>query len=329
MLLLSRDDVRLAVPMADAMDAVSSAFAQLASGQATVPVRPHVEVPPADGVALVMPSYLAESGALAVKLVSVFPHNAERYQLPTISAVVLLVNTTTGEPLALLEGGYLTALRTGAASGVATRLMSRPESSVLAVLGAGAQALPQALSVCESRQIERIMLYSPTREHAERLAEELRAYGGRVPADVRVGTFPHDALANADIVCCATSSHTPVFADADLRPGTHINGIGSFRPDMAEVPPRTVARARVVVDQWAAAWEEAGDLIQALEAGIIDKGHVVAELGELVLGRVPGRTHPGEITFFKSVGNAVQDAAVAQLAYTRAREQGLGTEVAL
>ncbi len=329
MLLLSRDDVYRAVPMADAMRAVGGAFAELAGGKATVPVRPHVEIPSADGVALVMPAYLAESDALAVKVVSVFPHNAARHHLPAISAVVLLVDTATGVPLALLEGGWLTALRTGAASGVATRLMAREAASTLAVFGAGAQALPQALAVCEARAIERIVIFSPTQEHAERLAAELRTVGAPVPADVRVAASPTDALAGADIVCCATSSKTPVFADADLRPGTHINGIGAFRPDMAEAPLATVARARVVVDQWAAAWEEAGDLIQALEAGVIDKGHVVAELGELVLGRVPGRANDEEITFFKSVGNAVQDAAVAQLAYTRARELGLGAEVAL
>lgn len=329
MLLLSREDVRRAMPMADAMEAVGAAFAQLAAGLAAVPVRPHVDIAPADGVALVMPAYLSESGALAVKLVSVFPHNAERHHLPTISAVVLLVDSTTGVPLALLEGGWLTALRTGAASGVATRLMSRPDAAVLALLGSGAQALPQAMAVCEARAIQRITLYSPTREHSQRLAEELRAYGDRVPSDVRVSASPSEALADADVICCATRSTTPVFADADLHPGTHINGIGSYRPDMAEVPLQTVARARVVVDQWAAAWEEAGDLIQALHAGVIEKGHVVAELGELVLGRAAGRTSHDEITLFKSVGNAVQDAAVAQLAYIRAREQGLGTEFAL
>ncbi len=329
MILLSREDIRRALPMATAMEAVAGAFAELTRGQADVPLRPQVRVPPADGVALVMPAYLAGSGALAVKVVTVFPHNLERHGLPTISAVVLLVDAQTGVHLALLEGGWLTALRTGAASGVATRHMARPGARVLALFGAGAQALPQAWAVCEARPIERIWLYALTRAHAERLAEDLRTFGSPMPIDVRIAAASREAVAEADIVCCATTSATPVFADADLRPGTHINGIGSFLPNMQEVPAATVARARVVVDQRAAAWAEAGDLVQARAGGLIDEGHVAAELGDLVLGRVPGRTYDDEITFFKSVGNAAQDAAVAREAYLRARELGLGIEVAL
>lgn len=329
MLLLRREDVRRALPMAAAMDAVADAFAELARGQAEVPQRPHLRIPPAEGTTLVMPAYLAGSGALAVKVVSVFPHNQEQHALPTISAVVLLLDAATGVPLALMDGEWLTALRTGAASGVATRLMARPGAQVLALFGAGAQALPQAWGVCEARTIERIWLYAPTREHAERLAEDLRAFGASIPAEVRVAQSPQETLAEADVVCCATTAATPVFADADLRPGTHVNGVGSFLPSMQEVPAATVARARVVVDQRAAAWSEAGDLVQARAAGLIDEGHVVAELGELVLGGVRGRTNHVQITFFKSVGNAAQDAAVAREAYLRARSLGLGTDVAL
>jgi len=329
MILLSREDIRRALPMAAAMEAVAEAFAELTRGQAEVPLRPQVRIPPADGVALVMPAYLAGKGALAVKLVTVFPHNLERHGLPTIAAVVLLVDTQTGATLALLEGSWLTALRTGAASGVATRHMARPDARVLALFGAGAQAPPQAWAVCEARPIARIWLYAPTQAHAERLAEELRSFGSPMPPDVRVASSPHAALAEADIICCATTSATPVFADADLRPGTHINGIGSFLPTMQEVPEATVARARVVVDQRVAAWAEAGDLVQARAGGLIDEGHVVAELGELVLGRVPGRRDEAQITFFKSVGNAAQDVAVAHAAYLRARELGLGAEASL
>jgi len=332
MLLLSRQDVRSALPMASAMEAVAAAFAALSSGQAQVPLRPQVRIPPAEGTALVMPAYLAsdaEGGALAVKLVTVFPHNPARYSLPTVSAVVLLIDTESGVPLALLEGGWLTALRTGAASGVATRYLARPEARVLALFGAGAQALPQVWAVCEARTIERVWIYAPTRAHAERLAEELRGFGPPIPTDARVAATPREALSEAEVVCCATTSTTPVFADGDLRPGAHINGIGSFLPTMREVPAATVARARVVVDQRSAAWAEAGDLTQARAAGLIDEDHIVAELGELVLGHVPGRTDPSQITFFKSVGVAAQDAAVAHAAYLRARALGLGTDVSL
>jgi len=332
MLIITRDELRRAAPMDAAIDAVSSAFAQLSAGQAEAPLRPHVGIPPAEGLLLVMPAYLsgAPSGpaALGVKALTLFPHNAER-GLPTINALVLLFDTTDGLPLALLDGGYLTALRTGAASGAATRLMARDDARVLALFGAGAQALPQVWAACVARPIERVWIVNRSAERAERLAAELRAFGAPIPADVRVAASARAALAEADVVCCATAAPTPVFDDADLRPGTHINGVGSYRPTMQEVPAATVARARVVVDQRRAAWAEGGDLVIARDQGLIDEAHIVAELGEVALGKIPGRTSAEQITFFKSVGNAVQDAAVAQVAYARAKELGLGREVAL
>jgi ornithine cyclodeaminase len=329
MLILSADDVRQAVPMSEAMDAVASAFAQLSNHQAEVPLRPHVAVPPSDGLLLVMPAYLSESGALGVKLLTLFLKNPERHQLPSINAVVMLFDTENGQPLALMDGGWLTALRTGAASGVATRLLARQDAQTLALFGTGGQALPQVWAACVARPIERVWLVNRTPAHAERLAEQLRAFGSPIPADVRVAASAGEALREADVICCATASPTPIFDDADLRPGTHINGVGAYRAAMQEIPAATVARARVVVDQRRAAWAEAGDLVIPRDQGLIDESHVIGELGELVLGTVAGRTTDEQITFFKSVGNAVQDAAVAQLAYQRARALGLGTEVRL
>ena len=324
MLILTRADLERALPMEAAMEAVASAFAQLSSGEADVPLRLHLAVPPADGLALLMPAYLAGSSALGAKALTLFPHNTERHALPTISALVLLFDAETGVPVALLDGGYLTALRTGAASGVATRLMARDDARVLALFGAGAQALAQVWAVCVARPIARVWIVNRTQAHADLLAERLRAFGHPIPADVRVADSAREALTEADIVCCATTSTEPVFADAELRPGTHVNGIGSYRPDMREVPPETVARARVVVDERSAAWAEAGDLIHAKELGLIGEQHVVGELGDLVLGRLPGRTDHRQITFFKSVGNAAQDIAAASAAYQRARAMGLG-----
>jgi ornithine cyclodeaminase/alanine dehydrogenase-like protein (mu-crystallin family) len=328
MLIITRDELRRAAPMDRAIDAVASAFAQLSSGQAEVPLRPHVAIPPAEGLLLVMPAYLASSGGLGVKALTLFPRNAAQ-GLPTINALVLLFDAANGLPLALMDGGYLTALRTGAASGAATRLMARDDARVLALFGAGAQALPQASAVCVARAIERVWIVNRSAQRAARLAGELRALGAPIPADVRVAPNARAALAEADVVCCATASPTPVFDDADLRPGTHINGVGSYRPTMQEIPAATVARARVVVDQRRAAWAEAGDLVIARDQGLIDEAHVAAELGEIVLRRAAGRTSADQVTFFKSVGNAVQDVAVAQVAYARARELGLGNEVQL
>ena len=324
MLLLTREDIRRALPMAGAMEAVASAFAQLADGQAQVPLRSRVEAPAHEGVGLFMPAYLAGSDALGLKTLTLFPHNPERHGLPAIAALVVLFDATTGQPLALLEGGYLTALRTGAASGLATRLMARDDAHTLVLFGAGAQALTQVWAVCEARAIERVWLINRSTEHAERLAAELCAFGPPIPEDIRMADDAAAALADADVVCCATASPTPLFAAGAVRAGTHINGIGSYLPTMHEVPPETVARSRVVVDQRTAAWAEAGDLLIAREQGLFGEEHVVAELGEVVLGRVPGRTDAQQVTFFKSVGVAVQDVAVAHAAYERAQVRGLG-----
>jgi ornithine cyclodeaminase/alanine dehydrogenase-like protein (mu-crystallin family) len=328
MRILSADDVRRAVPMAAAIDAVEAAFVSLSSGQAEAPLRAHLASPEHEGLSLFMPARIAGPGApaLGLKVVSIFPRNMGRGE-PTISALVNIFDPQTGRPLAVLDGTYLTALRTGAASGVATRHMARPEARVLALFGAGAQALPQALAVCAVRPIERIWLVNRSRERAQLLAARMRGAG--LTLDLRIAPSVEQALAEADIVCTATAAPTPLFADAALRPGTHINGVGAYQPTMAEVPAATVARARVVVDQLAAAWAEAGDLIQAREAGLISAEHVLGELGAVAAGRLVGRTSPEEITFFKSVGNAVQDVAVASLALARAAELGLGVELAL
>lgn len=328
MRILSADDVRRAVPMSAAIDAVAAAFASLVAGKATVPLRTPIEAVEYDAVSLFMPARIEDglSAALGLKVVSVFPQNAHRAE-PTIYALVNLFDPATGKPLAVLDGTYLTTLRTGAVSGVATQYMARADAHRLAVFGAGAQALPQILAVCAVRPIDTIWIINRTHDRAALLAARLRSEGYR--GDVQIAPSSSQALAEADIVCTATSSATPLFEDADLRPGTHINAVGAYKPSMAEIPVTTVARARLIVDQRAAAWAEAGDLVQAREAGLIDESHVVGEVGALVHGQLPGRTSDDQITLFKSVGNAVQDLAVGVLALARAIELGLGVEVSL
>jgi ornithine cyclodeaminase len=325
MRILSADDVRRAVPMAAAIDAVAAAFASLSSGAAVAPLRTHIDAPEQQGVSLFMPARVAGAQpALGLKVVSVFPQNAARAE-PAIYALVSLFDPASGRPLAVLDGTYLTALRTGAASGAATRHMARADAHRLAIFGAGAQALTQALAVCAVRPVDAIWIVNRTRDHAALLAARLRAEG--YAGDVLIAPSAERALAEADIVCTATSAATPLFRDAELRPGTHINAVGAYKPTMAEVPAETVARARLIVDQREAAWAESGELVQARAAGLIDDGHVAGELGAVVSGALPGRTDDAELTLFKSVGNAVQDVAVASLALARAAELGLGVEV--
>ncbi len=325
MRVLSGADVRNAVAMPAAIDAVEQAFARLSAGQAEVPLRAHIATPEKQGISFFMPARIADE-ALGLKVVSVFPQNIGRGE-PTIYALVTLLDPATGRPLAVLDGTYLTALRTGAASGVATRHMARRDARTLAIFGVGAQALTQIQTVCAVRPIDNIWIVNRTRDRAALLAARLRGEGFK--GDLRIAATSAQALAEADVICTATSAPTPLFNDAELRPGTHINGVGSYKPTMAEVPPATVARARLIVDQREAAWAEAGDLVQARDAGLIDASHVAGELGEVVAGGVVGRADDTEITFFKSVGNAVQDLAVAGLVLARAAELNLGVEVTL
>ena len=311
--------------MAQAIAAVKAAYVQLSAGRAQAPLRAHLAVAEGDST-LVMPFYAPDDGgALGLKVVSVFNSNPPAGR-PLIHALVLALDAASGAPLALIEGGTLTAIRTGAASGAATDALARPDARVLALFGAGVQARRQLEAVCTVRAIARVQVYSPV--GAEALAAEM-AGRGPIPADVVVVASPRAALADADVVCTATTSPTPVFDDADLKPGAHVNGIGSFTPQMQEIDAATVRRARVVVDSRDAALAEAGDLLIPLRAGAFDRAHVSDEIGEVLAGQKPGRTSAAQITFFKSVGVAVQDAAAARLVAANGAALGLGQVVTL
>lgn len=327
MLFLSGADLRRALPMDRAIIAAASAFAQIADAKAQAPLRTSVALGSAGETALVMPAYLAGSRAFGVKTLTIIPQNADREGAPVINALMTLFDTETGEPLCALDGGYLTALRTGAASGIATKLMARKNATVLALFGAGAQAYCQAWAVCVARAITRVWIFAPTRDHAESLAIRLLESGEPIPHDIQIAASSREALSEATIICAATNSPTPVFDDADLLPGAHINGIGSYQPTTREVPSATVERARIIVDQRAAAWAEAGDLIIPRDAGKLAESRIAGELGDVVLNRVVGRTADAEITLFKSVGIAAQDVAAAQAAYERALLLRIGSRV--
>jgi ornithine cyclodeaminase len=326
MLVLNAADVRQALPMAQVIAAMKTAFAALSAGQAEVPLRSRLSVAAHEGVTFCMPAFVGGAEeALTVKVVSVFPRNAA-LGLPTVFGTVQVLEANTGRPLALLEGGTLTAIRTGAASGAATELLSRPDSQVVAVFGAGVQARTQLEAVCAVRPIRRGWVISRTPAKAEALVAELAGQKG-IPQDLHFAVDARAAVAEADVLCTATTSPEPVFADADLKAGAHVNGVGSFTPQTHEVPGETVRRARVVVDSRAAALAEAGDLLIPIQQGLIGPDHIHAELGEIVLGQKPGRGDAGSITFFKSVGLAVQDALAAALACRNAQRLGLGHRV--
>ncbi len=324
MRILGREVLEALLPPSDVIAAVERAFRECAAGRATA--LPRAVLPMGrHGVFLAMVSALPRLGALGTKLVTVVERNQSR-GLPTIHASYLLTDPETGAPLALMEAGFLTGVRTGATSALAPRHLSRPDTREVACFGEGVQdryqlhCLRQVLPLAEVRVVGR----DPGRAaaFADRTRHELGI-------TVRVETSRKAAVVGADVITCATTSSRPVFSGRDLAPGTHVDAVGAFRPTAREVDTLTIRKSRVVVDTYEGAWEEAGDLLIPIKARAITRRHVRAELAELVAGTRPGRTSPREITLFKSVGFAPEDAVTARLAYDRAVEAGLGAKLPL
>jgi ornithine cyclodeaminase/alanine dehydrogenase-like protein (mu-crystallin family) len=327
MRIIGAADVWRLVPMADAVDLMAVAFGELSAGRAAAPIRTGIHLNASRLDALTMPASVPAAGGLGVKLVTVAADNPAR-GLPLIHATVLVVDPETGQPLGLLDGTSVTALRTGAVSGAATRLLAREDATTLVVYGAGAQAVTQVLAVGAVRSLRRVVVVGRDRSRLDRFADRLAERDEALAALVET-TTDRAAAADADVICAATTSRQPVFDDGDVRPGTHVNGVGAYTPAMQEIPSATVRRALLVVDQRAAALEEAGDLAIPIAAGELSEEDVTVELGHLVNGDHPGRTSAEQVTFFKSVGNAVQDMVVARRALDLAAEQGAGQVVSL
>lgn len=322
--LLSRRDIESFLTMGVCLEAVERAFADLARGQATMPQRTPIPLPDRHGLALFMPAHIQSLGALGAKVVTVYKENVARHNLPTVLGTIILLDEATGFPVALLEGGYLTAMRTGAVSGVATKYMARPDAKTAVVFGAGVQAFAQVLGVHEARPLARLLVHSLDAPDIRKgFTERL---GAALGIPVEVADDPSKAVAQADIVILATSAATPVLDGGWLKPGTHINGIGSHAPKMRELDTLTVQKSRIICDLTAACRAEAGDFLIPAEAGEWSWDQVAGQLGEVINGTVAGRTSPQEITLFKSVGLAVQDLSVARAVFDEAVKRNIGTE---
>jgi len=327
MLILSRHDVEALLTVPAALAAVEEGFRQLALGNVTMPQRNATVIAPHNGLHLAMPAYVGgEVDALTIKIVTVYGDNLAHYQLPTIQGVLLVHDAHTGQVLALLDAEYLTALRTGAASGVATHYLARADAETVTLFGAGALGPSQLAAVCAVRPIQRAYVVTRSGEKDAAFCATMSAQLGIAVHATRNSQF---AVENADIICTATNSPTPLFDGAWLRPGTHINAVGAYTAKLRELDTTTIRRSRVVVDRREAARTEAGDLCIPIAAGEVAAAHVIGELGEVITGAVAGRTHEAEITLFKSVGLALQDAVTAKQVYLAALAQGLGQEIQL
>ena len=328
MLLLSRSEVEELLDLNALIQALAGAMADLSAGRASVPHRVAARVPEREGLLAAMPGYTPSAGALASKLVTLFPGNAGT-PLPTHQAVIAVFDADNGRPAALLDGTAITAIRTGACSALATRLLARQDAATLAILGTGVQARSHARAVTRVRAFEEMRVAGRDRAKAEALAEELT---GELDLAVGAAASWKEACDGADVVCATTHALEPVVRREWLAAGAHVTSVG-YNPQGREVDDATVVDSLVVVESRAAALAPvpagSNDLLQPIERGLIDADHVHAEVGELIDGKRPGRTSPEQITLYKSVGVAVQDGVAGALVLRAARERRAGREVEL
>jgi ornithine cyclodeaminase len=305
--------------MDDLIAAMEAALVAFCTGTVAQPLRTIVDAG-GRGFFGVMPAYLPGPDALGAKLVTLFPGNA-RAGLPTHLATIVLLDAATGALVAIIDGRYITEARTAAVSAVSVALLAREEASTLAIVGAGVQGRSHLEAITRVRSIRDVRVWSPT--ESSRL-EFLREMQPKTAAAISIARSAREAVEGADIVVLATAARQPVVQNDWIADGVHVCAVGACRPDQREMDSALVARAKLFVDSRTGATSEAGDVIIPMKEGAIDASHIAGELGEVAAGTRPGRTSPGEVTIFKSLGMAVEDVAAAHLAFTKASERGLG-----
>jgi alanine dehydrogenase len=323
MLVLSEKEVRRLIDIEELIGALEKAHVQFSTGKAVMPVRQVVPLPEVTGRLTSMPAYLGEDRALGMKVVTFFQENPNK-NLPAILATIHLYSAETGKLVAIMDGTYITAIRTACASAMATKALANGETPVLGILGAGVQAGSHIRALCKVRGIRSIRVYSPSGKSGWKLKEELEP-------EVKIKIDPvrtaEEAVRDADLLVTATTAKEPILNFAWIKAGAHINAVGSHRPDLREIDSTTMKRAKLFVDSRAAIMAECGDVLLAVKEGAITESQASVEIGEVLAGEKPGRTDPNEITLYKSVGIAIQDVATAQLVYRKAPEEKAGVRI--
>lgn len=327
-IVLKQDDMKKVFRMKDAVQADKDALELYSSGKSDIPLRVNLDVPEHEGQSLYMPGYAAEANALGVKIVSVYPKNIEK-GLTSVPATMVLVNNQTGEVCSLMDGTFLTRIRTGAVSGAATDILARKESSTFALFGTGGQAETQLEAVLTVRPIKLVKVFDISPERAANFAQRMTAaFGEKFGVRIIAAKSSDDAIADADVITCVTTTKVPVFDGKKVKKGCHINGVGSYTPEMHEIDEYTLTHAdKVYVDTRNGVLNESGDLIIPIQNGTFRAEDVTGELGEVITGKVPGRSSDDEITVFKTTGSAVLDIVTAQRIYESALKQGIGSVV--
>ncbi len=323
--LLTEDHVKSLLPMPALIGAMEAAVARFSAREVLQPVRTVLSVGPTNAFFGLMPAYIEEPARLGAKLVTVFNDNHSR-GLPSHLATIVLLDPDTGALVALMDGRYITEARTAAVSAVSARHLAKPEAATLGIIGSGVQARSHLEAYTEVRALRDVRVWSPNARSRERFVEEM---AGRIPARLRDCGSAKEAVEGADLIVLATASATPVIEDAWIGAGSHVVSVGACRPDQREMATALVKRARLFVDSRAAALVESGDVVIGIKERHFDDQHIAGELGDVVLGRVNGRTTPDQITVFKSLGMAVEDVVAADLVFRKAIETGAGSELTL
>ena len=320
-LIIEEKDVKELLEMKDVVGVVESAFREKGLGNVEMPPKPYIYYPAGD--LRVMPAYIKSASQSGVKVVTVFPRNREK-NLPTVMACVVLVDVDSGVPLSVMGGTWLTAMRTGAAGGVASNYLARKDSKNLAFVGTGVQAYTQLMAHKEAVPASKVYAFDMNAESAGKFAEFARSLG----LEAEVSESGAKACENADILITTTPVTSPVVENGWIREGMHINAIGADAAGKKELDPEILKRAKIIVDDWAQA-SHSGEINVSLSEGIISRENIRAELGEVVAGKKPGRESDSEITVFDSTGLAIQDVATASLVYRKALDAGKGLKVRL
>jgi len=322
LLILSRPEIESMLSMETCIELMSEALASLARGDVILPLRPVIRVPESADLFAVMPAYSSALSAVGAKLISVFPGNHGTH-LDSHQGVVVLFDGANGSPLALMDAASITAIRTAAVSAVATRVLAKSTTGTLAILGSGVQARTHVRAMLAVRRFERVLVWSRNVDHARALAHDVAGEGIRIEA---VGDA-REAVDPADVVCTVTAARDPVLSGRWLRRGTHVNAVGAALPTTRELDSDAVTQARLFVDRRESALNEAGEVLIPIREGAITPEHILGEIGEVLIGRVPGRQQDDEITLFKSLGLAVEDLACAHYLHARSARENRGVWV--
>ena len=322
-LIINQAEVRQLLPIDECMEAMAEVLTALSHGKAINPLRQVLHLPDRRGLLGIMPGYLAGLNALGIKVISVF-HNNKGTQHDSHQGAVLVFEAEHGCLQAMVDASAITAIRTAAVSGVATRLLAREDAGDLAILGSGVQAHAHFDAMLAARNIGRVRIWSPNAEHVQAFARNICE---KREIEVTAMNTALEAVKGADIVCTTTSAHEPVLMGEWLTPGVHINAVGSSIPLARELDTDAVVKARLFVDRRESTINEAGDYLIPKQEGIIGDHHIQGEIGEILAGQIVGRRNAQEITLFKSLGLAVEDIASASLVYQKAVQRDLGTWV--